>query len=106
MNEPLVALLARLNRMRAATSMTWLETAKLLGISRQYLYLLKSGDRVPGPKVERRMREIEAEIGATPTHTKALWMSSPPLRDIIDDLDRAESALRRSRRALMELTQL
>ena len=51
----------RLEKIKAARSLTWLEMADFIGVSRQYMSMLKSGERVPGPKIERRIRDAEEE---------------------------------------------
>ena len=60
--EKNLKLVERMDRIRNANAMTWLEFAGFIGISRQYLSFIKAGARVPGPKIERRIREAEKDI--------------------------------------------
>ena len=53
---------SRLERMRAAKDMTWSEFAQFIGVSRQYLNLLRIGARQPSRKLDQLLIALEKEL--------------------------------------------
>ena len=47
--------------MRSNLAVTWTDLSLLLGVSRKYLFLLRAGARNIGPRLERKLREIEEQ---------------------------------------------
>ena len=51
----------RLDRIRVANGMTWSDFAVFIGVSRQYVNLLRHGARQPGRRLEQKLVELEGK---------------------------------------------
>lgn len=61
--EHFVNITLRLDRLRQALVLEWGELAARLGINRTMLHYLRKGQRAPSQKLERRIQELEHELG-------------------------------------------
>ena len=60
-------IVARLEALREELCITWRELADKLGCSRSAIYMIKSGERNPGPKTLRKILAAEVEAGLAVT---------------------------------------
>lgn len=63
----------RLQKLKKSLSIQWGEMANRLGVSRSMIDQIRKGTRMPGPRLERRIRELEQDAGIAPkfpTHGK------------------------------------
>jgi len=89
----------RLNRLRFSLGVNWGELAQKLEISRSMLGFIRSGIKDPGPKLKKRISDLEKETGS---HTVATCENCEILLNRVIELEAQvleldEMMLRRSK---------
>ena len=97
---------ARLNRLRVARMLSWVDLAKALDIGLTMLHYIRSGARNPSSKLLRKIIALEQDAGlAKPPATLAVRESMPgyetakqlnklDLKHLISDLEKTLLALK------------